>query len=108
MSDLDGWRIFTPYDPLTGIERWYRELDDERYIVKTLHYGVEEIVDENKALLNESDGKRWGEGQVAASIPLHIWGQQLAEATANQDEKYIKRWLNDPDNRAFRRFKGNV
>ena len=57
---------------------------------------------------NDSQNKRHGDWSRIASIPLNIYHEQLAEAQSQKDEKYMSKWLNDPDNRAFRTFGGTV
>ena len=42
-----------------------------------------------------------------AEIPLVIWNQLVAAGIAD-DNAAIKKWLNDPDNRAFRLHQGRV
>jgi hypothetical protein len=69
---------------------------------------VQSLVDDNAALLNASQGRRFGEGQRVASIPLNLFYDQLHEAQMQGDENYISRWLNDGDNRAFRTFEGTI
>ncbi len=112
-GDMFGdWRCLDD-DPVTGVAEWvWFETDVngtvERIHVKRIQHHTEQLIRQNKALFNESQGKRWGDGKVAASIPLPIWHGQLAEAHANKDRKYIRKWLNDPDHRAFRTFEGNL
>lgn len=85
----------------------YEEEPGKTYMcTQTVH---DEVIERNKQLYNDSAGKRWGDGKIAASIPLaHYFHSGLAEARKQEDEKWIKRWLNDPDNRAFRTFEGNI
>ena len=47
----------------------------------------------------ESLGKKIGE------IPLVVW-QELVDRGIAKDPKALRRWLRDPDNRAFRTYSG--
>lgn len=40
-------------------------------------------------------------GVKVASIPMGVFSQMMKEGKTN-DQAYLKRWLNDPDNRVFR------
>lgn len=71
-------------------------------------YPVDAVIDENEKAFNASLHQRFGDGQRIASIPLNIFYEQLHEAQMQGDDKYLSRWLNDPDNRAFRTFRGRV
>lgn len=104
----DGeWRLLSD-DPAVGIRKWYMMLDNGNQVIKTEYYAWEAVKAANKADYNASLGKRWGEGQRTASIPLPMFYKFLGEASRQKDEKYISRWLNDPDHRAFRTFHGKV
>ena len=85
---------------------WMAEVYGET--VTCVQQRVDQIVEDNKEALNNSAGKRFGDGRVVASIPLDIYYNKLVPAKKNGDDAYIKRFLNDSDNRAFRRFGGNI
>ena len=71
---------------------------------------VTDLIDQNRylsshspqELTNKKAGWRW-----IARIPLSKY-MELKEKERNGDEKAFKRWLNDPDNRAFRVAGGKV
>lgn len=86
---------------------WALELDDGNIVTCTQRL-VEPIIEDNKRALNDSAGQRWGDGKVVASIPLNVYFDKLAPASRAGDDAYVKRWLNDIDNRDFRRFGGKV
>ena len=109
----DGdWDLLS-HDPETGVTRWIME-DPEvpfRVIVRTdtPKSNVEGLLERNKRLYNESEGKRWGDGQVAYSMPVdEFFRSGVAEAKKQTDTPWLKRFFNDPDNRAFRTFKGRL
>lgn len=104
----DGqWRLFS-HDPQVGITKWYMMLDNGDVVFKTEYTKMDAVIARNKIAYNESIGKRWGDGQRAASIPMPMFFKHLAEAQKADDKKYISKWLNDPDHRAFRTFHGKV
>ena len=103
----DGdWSLIS-HDPLTGRQVWVYE-DEQFFHVRTTYPLIDELIDHNAAIRNETAGQRWGEGKLVASIPEHIYYREIAPARRDGDESYIKRWLNDADHRAFRTFDGKV
>lgn len=50
---------------------------------------------------------RWGDGKLVATIPLSIYMKFHAEGKL-KDHAFMRRWLNDPENRMYRRFLGRV
>ena len=106
------WRCLSD-DPVTGIAEWvwFETAPDgtiERIHTKKIQHHSDLLLAQNKALYNDSQGKRWGDGKVVASIPLPIYESLLGEAAANKDRKFIRKFLNDPDNRKFRTFEGKL
>jgi hypothetical protein len=76
---------------------------------KTECKGTEQMLEDNRREYNESDGKRWGDGKSVARIPMNVLFQSgWAEATKQGDVTWKKKFLNDPDNRKFRIWKGRV
>ena len=106
MKIKDGdWELIN-YDPNTGRTIW-KYSDGNKTHIRT-DYPVENLIKQNSQELNNSDNQRFGDGKRVASIPLNVFQQKLQDAQAQGDSKYISRWLNDSDNRAFRTFKGNI
>lgn len=102
----DGSWELIDYDFRTGRSMW-ATFDGEKTVYR-LDYPVDATIDHNTAVRNHKAGERWGEGQRIASIPPNIYHEQLAEASLQDDHKYISRWLNDSDNAAWRTFEGRV
>jgi len=76
----------------------------------TLHtqQDVTDIVEANKAALNATDKHaKWGEMTRVASIPLSIFYSPEFQKIS-KDPAALKRWLNDPENAAFRTRGGQV
>lgn len=101
------------YDPLTGIRQFIDT--DEMTGISTIRteQDATDIVELNKIHQRQfSSGKdRWGDGYdhrtKVASIPLNVW-MDLRKRGIASDPVAMKRWLNDPDNFAFRTRPGTV
>ncbi len=100
-----SWKLHER-DNETGRSVWINRDGDNLHWRIT--YCSDDIVDSNRVAFNDSIGKKWGAGQIVASIPLNLYYEQLAEAQDQGDDRYVSAWLNDPDNRAFRTFWGRV
>ena len=98
------------YDPATKTTQWfhYDEATDQ-YGLETVQ-DVGAIVEANKGQFNQVDERaNWkGDQHHIASIPLSIY-HELAKISNNfKDQRVIKKWLNDPDNKVFRTRPGRV
>ena len=87
---------------------WCNELTGEMHTCEQSE--IDPILEENQRRRNASQGNRWGDGQVVASIPnaLLYGDSYYAKARAAQDTKAMKKFLNDPDNRKLRTFDGTL
>lgn len=93
-------------DPLTGITRYWHLKENGEYVIET----VQKLdVDESNTRARNATDKRtkWGEMSRVASIPLSVY-YELKRQGIVDDQKAFKKWLNDPDNRAFRTREGTV
>ena len=109
-----GARIFDE-DPQAGLTRlWHYDDDTDTAVIET-RQDVGDLVETNKKIHNEFDGERarWpGDWHRVASIPLNIYcdlkqkGAILPNGDVNQKE--MKKWLNDRDNRFFRTRPGRI
>lgn len=105
-------RLFD-HDPLTGQTEWF-EYDDsnDTFTIQT-EQDCTDLIELNKAHMREfSSGKdKWGDGYdhrtKVASIPLNLY-MDLVKKGITRDPVAFKRWLNDPDNFAFRTRPGVV
>lgn len=104
--DYGKWLPWS-YDPVTQKTVSFCENEDGTILWHT-ETVVEQLVEENRAAFNDSEGKRWGDGKVIASIDLPTYFDKIVPAKQNGDDAYIKRWLNDGDNRSYRTFKGTI
>lgn len=100
-------KLFDKDDAL-GITRiWHYDADKDEATIET-RQDVSQIIEENKQEYAQVDERaRWGEWTRVASIPLSIYYKLKAEGKL-EDEAYMKRWLNDPDNKYFRTRSGEV
>lgn len=96
------------YDEVTGVTRWWMDLGDGRAAVCT-QTPLDDLFDLNAEQMAASLHKQWGDGQVAARIPLDVYyGSGYAKAREQGDEAWCKRFLNDSDNAKFRTFRGRL
>jgi hypothetical protein len=89
--------------------RWECDLGDGRIICKTEDLRSEQLLEQNKSRLNDSEGQRWETGREFFNCPMPMYYKLgLHEANKQRDVKYMRKIWNDPDYRAFRTFKGTV
>lgn len=106
MTIKDGDWTLMEWDAVTGRSVWVM-FDGEKTVVRT-DYPVAQTIAENGALRNLASPGWAGDWHRVASVPLNIFHEQLAEAERQGDDKYVSRWLNDSDNRAWRTKEGRV
>lgn len=103
------------------MEKRFFDSNPELGITRTFHYDaatdeamiqtqqdVTGVIEENKSEFNQVDERAtWGELSKVASIPLSLYYQLKSEGKLD-DQAFMKRWLNDPENRHFRTRPGKV
>jgi hypothetical protein len=97
------------YDPITGTKKvWHYDADKDEAVIETI-FDVQAIGEDNKAKYNSFDERaNWnGDMHHVASIPMSLFYQMKAEGKLD-DQAYMKRFLNDPNNRVFRTRPGDV
>lgn len=97
-------RIFS-HDPEQGITKYWHVNGNGEYTVETVQ-DVSKIVEANKRQSNNIDGK-WGDVTKVASIPLSVY-YDLKRRGIVDDPVAMRKWLNDPDNFAFRTRAGKL
>jgi hypothetical protein len=106
VRDENGFELME-FDPVSGRSIW-SYFDGEKTVYRT-DYPVEATTAENEALRNEADRAWRGDWHRVASIPLNILHDSgLNDAQTQGDDKFVKRWLNDSDNRAWRTKDGHL
>jgi len=106
----------------TYMEKRFFDANPEQGITRTFHYDeatdeatiqttqdLTAVIEANKRDFATIDNKaNWkGEWHHVASIPESIYFQLKSEGKLD-DPVYMKKWLNDPDNRFFRVRPGQV
>jgi hypothetical protein len=84
------------------------DLGDGRIVRKTESLIAEELLEQNHQCMIENQNERWGDGQIAASIPLNVFYDKLGQAVKEGNQGYIKKWLNDSDNKMYPTFPGQI
>lgn len=106
MAIKDGDFELVSYDHRTGRSVW-RMYDGEKWVFRT-DYPITNLTDQNAAVRNSAE-KAWrGDWHRVASIPLNVYFDKLAPAVQQSDDGYIRRFLNDSDNRAWRTKEGRL
>lgn len=91
--------------------RWIAHLEGNQYVMKTEYLADAQLVEENKYLFDESQGQRFGEGQVVGRIPLNVLyssQHQIMEKLREGDRDHLKWWLNSEHARPYRSFRGKI
>jgi hypothetical protein len=105
----DGdWTLFD-YDPATGRTVW-QMFDGEKAVFR-VDTPVAASIEENRRALNDASSGWAGDYHRVASVPMQLLYEEslgLNKAIMQGDEKYLSRWLNDSDNRAWRTKGGRV
>lgn len=90
---------------MNGITKYWHVKDNGEYAVETVQ-DVTKIAEANKRQSNSAGGK-WGEMAKVASIPLSVY-YDLKRRGIIDDPVAMRKWLNDPDNFAFRTRAGKL
>ena len=103
---MSGRRLLSR-NPMLGTETYFHYHDENDSMTIETVTDVTDIVEGNKRDFNGSHGGWRGDMHKVASIPLTKY-MELLQAGIVHDKKAFKKWLNDPDNRAFRTKPGRV
>lgn len=102
----NGW-VLVDWDAATGRSVW--SLTDGQQTHYRFDYPVENTIKLNAESRAEFAGQRYGDWSRLASVPLNVaYDSGLVEAMNEHDDKFVSRYLNDPDNRAWRTREGSV
>lgn len=99
---------FMDRDPLTGaVTLYHYDHADDTFAYETIE-DVQPLLDANRREHNDTTDHGWkGDIHRVASLPLSIWFKLKKEGILD-DQRAFKRWLNDPENAAFRVRPGRV
>jgi hypothetical protein len=92
----DGGRMF-----IFWIDR-----ENGTYITKKENTIEPELLAMNKQHLDDSQGKRFGDGKVVSRIPLNIYYRDIVPRLDDPDHK--KWWLNSEQGRPYKTFRGKI
>lgn len=101
---------FEGYSPC-GTKRYSRVWIDKEagtYIRRSEFVPQDELKAMNREQLNDSYGKRFGDGRVIARIPLNHLYQEVVPYLQQGDKDHLKWWLNRDENQVWRNFRGKV
>ena len=98
------------YDPATGITQWFHYDEATGDMGLETEQDVTSVIESTKGAFNPVDERASWKGDVhkVASIPMTIY-HELAKISNNfKDQRVIRKWLNDKDNRVFRTRPGKL
>ena len=75
---------------------------------KTENLVEEDLLAHNRERLNDSQGQRFGDGKVVASVPLNVFYRDFASRLREGDTDFMRWWLNNDENKPYRTFRGRV
>ena len=105
----DGqWELYE-YDPATGRTVW--QMYDGEKVIFRIDTPVHKTLEENTAFRNSAETGWKGDYHRIASVPMQLLYDEslgLNKAIQQGDDKYLSRWLNDGENRAWRVKEGTV
>lgn len=107
MSIKDGDWTLMSWDAKTGRSVW-SYYDGQKTVFRT-DYPVDNLISQNEQVRNSAEQAWKGDWHRVASVPLNVYHDSgLAEAQQQGDDKFVSRYLNDSDNRAWRTREGNI
>lgn len=95
-------------DGLTATDIAWIDKEAGTYVRRKRNLMEGELLDRNKEALNDSYGKRFGDGVVAARIPLNVFFNTIAPRLKEGDTDYAKWFLNRDEGNPYRTFRGKV
>ena len=103
-----NWLLFEN-DPEIGRKVWLGYNEKGQFRAAHVEQSVDAIVEQNRQAEIETHGKRFGDYNRVASVPLTFLEKTgLGEAIDARDRKFISKVLNDSDNSGFRTSRGKV
>lgn len=107
-AKLTGEAAWEVYEVTPEYRRSRVEMEPGKFIIRTEFFADETLIANNQQAYNDSHGKRWGEGQVVARVPLNKLYQDVIPHIKDGDKDFVKWWLNRDEAKPFRTFKGRV
>jgi hypothetical protein len=106
--DKLNWEL---HEVTPSYRRWIAPLSETHSVMKTEYLADEQLIAENKQMLDDSHGKKFGDGQVVGRIPLNVLyssQHQIMEKLQEGDRDHLKWWLNSEHALPYRSFRGKV
>ena len=95
-------------DPDFGITEWFTYDESSDKFSLTIEQDVGAQVESNRQAYNSVTSlDRWGDGKVVARVPLSIYTKWMVEGK-DKDDAFLRRWVNDPENKYFRVRPGRI
>jgi|TARA_Y100000401_G_C8157143_1_gene142438 hypothetical protein len=94
--------VRTILDHKTGFKNEFAT-EDDKFVYQTVQ-NVQPVIELAKNLGEFKPGKEF---RHVAEIPMVIY-QRMVRDGSIRDKKALKKWLNDPDNKLFRVWKGKI
>lgn len=102
-------RILFDHDPEIGRTVWLVFDDKGKLRGAHVEQEVDGIIDANREAEKETHGRRLGDYQKIASVPLTFMEKTgLDQAIDAGDRRYLSKVLNDADHSGFRTSRGKV
>jgi hypothetical protein len=102
------WTFFDD-DPMTGMRQEFMyDAETGKCHIKTVYTATDDLLSQNSAEQVDGLNQKWGEFRKVASVPINIASRELWQAVRERDERFLSKWLNDPDHSRFRTFRGRV
>lgn len=98
---MEARRLFSS-DPTTGTTKWWHyDPDTDKAYIETVQ-DCSSLCEIAANAERESRGKRFGDFLTHVSfIPMATYSEWLSKG-CHKDQKVIRKWLNDPENRLLR------
>jgi hypothetical protein len=103
IRESGDWKVF---EVTPSMRRSRLEFAPGQFIIRTEYLAEDDLIEENRTLLNDSATKRFGEGRVIARVPLNKLYADFAGRW--NDPEFDRWWANRDENRPFRTFRGKV
>ena len=103
----DGDWTLVSHDVKLGRTVWSMRNGDGSITYRT-DYAVDPTIEANTAMRNMASPGWKGDYHKVASVPLNLFYDKLNPAIQQDDNKFLSRWLNDSDNRAWRTKEGRI
>jgi|18_taG_2_1085343.scaffolds.fasta_scaffold26771_2 hypothetical protein len=95
-------------DGQSAIYYYWVDKTEGIYFQKKQFLQENELFKLNKFQREESESKRFGDGQSVARIPLNVFYRDIAPRVKDGDDEFMKWWLNHEDNVQYRNFRGKL